>query len=184
MSGRYWTHPPSMWLSIPHYVYGELKSTNFQINQETAFMVSSWLFYKRAIHRNSPLCSGQALTIIGFSNSTKQRACLVALISSKTMWCTSSVSVFAFCWLCKFSANLLSSYQACSVEYSELPLIWTPEMRPPLYWGRFKMSQSMLPSANSPLKWGHPSNQDTLTGLKGGRNKGSPLYSEEWAVVL
>ncbi len=51
--------------------------------------------------------------------------------------------------------------------YSELPLIWTPEMRPPLYWGHFKMSQSMLPSANSPLKWGHPSNQDTLPGPKG-----------------
>ncbi len=29
------------------------------------------------------------------------------------------------------------------------PLIWT---RPPLYSGHFKMSQSMLPSANSPLK--------------------------------
>ncbi len=35
---------------------------------------------------------------------------------------------------------------------SELPLIWTPEMRPPLYSGHFKMSQSKLPSANSPLK--------------------------------
>ncbi len=53
--------------------------------------------------------------------------------------------------------------------YSKLPLIWTPEMRPPLYSGHFKMSQSVLPSANSPLKCGHPSNQDTLTGPKGGR---------------
>ncbi len=24
-------------------------------------------------------------------------------------------------------------------EYSKLPLIWTPEMRPPLYWGHFKV---------------------------------------------
>ncbi len=32
--------------------------------------------------------------------------------------------------------------------YSELPLIWTPEMRPPLYSDHFKMSQSMLPSTN------------------------------------
>ncbi len=59
----------------------------------------------------------------------------------------------------------------CSIQwilvYSELPLIWTPEMRPPLCSGHFKMSQSMLPSANPPLKWGHPSNQDTLTGPKG-----------------
>ncbi len=37
-------------------------------------------------------------------------------------------------------------------EYSELPLIWTPEMKPPLYSGHYKMSQSMLPSANLPLK--------------------------------
>ncbi len=60
--------------------------------------------------------------------------------------------------------------------YSELPLIWTPEMRPPLYSGHFKTSQSMLPSANLPLKWGHPSNQDTLTGPKGGRIRGSPHF--------
>ncbi len=44
-------------------------------------------------------------------------------------------------------------------------------MRPPLYSGHFKMSQSVLP-----LKCGHPSNQDTLTGPKGGRIRGSPLY--------
>ncbi len=40
----------------------------------------------------------------------------------------------------------------CLCMYSELPLIWTPEMRPPLYSGHFKMFQSMLPSANLPLK--------------------------------
>ncbi len=52
--------------------------------------------------------------------------------------------------------------------YSELHLIRNSEMRPPLlYWRHFEMSQSMLPSANSPLKWGHPSNQDTMTGSKG-----------------
>ncbi len=51
--------------------------------------------------------------------------------------------------------------------YSELPLIWTPEMRPPLYSGHFKRSQSMLPSANLPLKWGHPSNQDTFDWSQG-----------------
>ncbi len=44
------------------------------------------------------------------------------------------------------------------------------------------MSQSMIPSANSSLKWGHPSNQDTLTGPKGGRIRGSPLYSIEDAL--
>ncbi len=56
--------------------------------------------------------------------------------------------------------------------FSELPLIWTPEMRPPLYWSHFEMSQSMLPSANPPLKWGHPFNQDILTGPKGGGLEG------------
>ncbi len=35
---------------------------------------------------------------------------------------------------------------------------------------------SMLHSANSPLKQGHPSNQDALIGPKGGRIRGSPLY--------
>ncbi len=40
----------------------------------------------------------------------------------------------------------------CAFQYSELPLIWTPEMSPLLYSGHFKMSQSMLPSANLPLK--------------------------------
>ncbi len=75
---------------------------------------------------------------------------------------------------------------ACGTQndYSELPLIWTPEMRPPLYWGHFKMYQSMLPDANLPLKWGHPSNQDTLTGPKGGRIRGSPLYWwSKWLVA-
>ncbi len=45
-------------------------------------------------------------------------------------------------------------------DYSELPLIWTPEMRPPLYSDLFKMSQN----TKSTLKWGHPSNQDSWTG--------------------
>ncbi len=57
--------------------------------------------------------------------------------------------------------------------HSELPLILTPEMRPPLYSGHFKMSKStpeMSPS--NP----HSSNQDTLTGPKGGRIRESPLY--------
>ncbi len=44
---------------------------------------------------------------------------------------------------------LVGSKSSELLEYSELPLIWTPEMRPPLH---FKMSQSMLPSANLPLK--------------------------------
>ncbi len=51
--------------------------------------------------------------------------------------------------------------------YSELSLslMWTTEMRPPLYSGHFNnMSQSMLLSANSSLEWGHLFNQDTLTG--------------------
>ncbi len=38
------------------------------------------------------------------------------------------------------------------------------------------MYQSVLPSANSPLKLGHLSNQDTLTGPKGGWIRESPLY--------
>ena len=36
--------------------------------------------------------------------------------------------------------------------YSELPLIRTPEMWPPLYSGHSEKSQSMLYSTNSPLK--------------------------------
>ena len=35
---------------------------------------------------------------------------------------------------------------------SELPLIRTPEMWPPLYSGHFENAQSMLYSTNSPLK--------------------------------
>ncbi len=62
------------------------------------------------------------------------------------------------------------------IVYSELPLIWTPEMRPPpCIQATSKMSQSMLPGANPPLKRVHPSNQDALTGPKGGRIRGSPL---------
>ena len=37
-------------------------------------------------------------------------------------------------------------------NYSELPLIRTPEMWPPLYSGHFETSQSMLYSTDSPLK--------------------------------
>ena len=59
--------------------------------------------------------------------------------------------------------------------YSELPLIRTPEMWPPLYSGHSEKSQSMLYSMNSPLKCGHPSNQDTLTEPKGGRIRGRSL---------
>ena len=44
----------------------------------------------------------------------------------------------------------------CSREnfilYSELPLIRTPEMWPPLYSGHSEKSQSMLYSTHSPLK--------------------------------
>ncbi len=43
----------------------------------------------------------------------------------------------------------LKGQRLVSWYYSELPLIWTPEMRPPLYSGHFKMSQSMLPSGKS-----------------------------------
>ena len=59
------------------------------------------------------------------------------------------------------------------IMYSELPLIRTPEMWPPLYSGHSEKSQSMLYSTNSPPE--HPSNQDTLTGPKGGRIRGSSL---------
>ncbi len=36
--------------------------------------------------------------------------------------------------------------------YSELRLVWAPEMRPPLYSGYFEMSKGVLSSTNSPLK--------------------------------
>ncbi len=52
-----------------------------------------------------------------------------------------------------FTDNSLNYSQAVSQNlYSELPLIWTPKMRPPLYSGHLEMSQSMLPSLDSPLK--------------------------------
>ena len=54
-------------------------------------------------------------------------------------------------------------------------------MGPPLYSGHFEMSQSML--FNTPLKWGHPSNKDTFTGLKGGRFRGVPLYIEFSSII-
>ncbi len=52
----------------------------------------------------------------------------------------------------------------------------TPEMRPPLYWGCFKLSQCMLHSANSPPEMRPP--LDTLTGPKGGQiiARGSPNF--------
>ncbi len=76
-------------------------------------------------------------------------------------------------WITYLRGTPLCYPWSTQVVYSELPPIWTPEMRPPLYSGHFKMSQSMFPSANSPLKCGHPSNQDTLTGPKGGQIRGS-----------
>ncbi len=48
----------------------------------------------------------------------------------------------------RLSSESLSIFKPLSIPqlvYSELPLIWTPEMWPPLYSGHFKMSQSMLP---------------------------------------
>ncbi len=51
-------------------------------------------------------------------------------------------------------------------NYSEPPQIWTPEMRPPLYWGHFKVSQSMLSSANSPSTLAHISQANTLNLLQ------------------
>ncbi len=71
------------------------------------------------------------------------------------------------------------------IQYSELPLIWTPEMRPPLYSGHFKMSQSMLPSGNLPLKWGHPSNQQVprVAGLEGVHCRWYSATSLLWSHV-
>ncbi len=108
----------------------------------------------------------------------------------------------------KYASGTKHWISICSI-YSELPLIWTPEMRPPLYSSHFKMSQSMIPSANSPLKneatplirtlWLVPrvaglegvqcTNQDTLTGPKGGRIRGNPLYTvlclcPSWRIKL
>ena len=73
------------------------------------------------------------------------------------------------------------TFNVCFYLYSELPLM-SPEMWPPLYSGHFEKSQSMLYSTNSPLKWGHPSNQDTLTGPKGGQIRGTSLYSETTSI--
>ncbi len=56
-----------------------------------------------------------------------------------------------------------------SCIYSELPLIWTPEMKSPLSW---ECPRVCFLVQNSPLKWGHPSNRDTLTGPVGGRIEG------------
>ena len=58
--------------------------------------------------------------------------------------------------------------------YSELPLIRTPEMWPPLYSGHSEESQSITPEM---------SNQDTSTGPKGGQIRGSSLYVRLIPVV-
>ena len=63
---------------------------------------------------------------------------------------------------------------------SELPLIWTPEMWPPCIQATLKSPKIgftiQIQYNPPPLKWGHPSNQDTLIGPKGGRIRGSSLY--------
>ncbi len=78
-----------------------------------------------------------------------------------------------FMWAnrCTVPCSALPKLSANCCDYSEPPLIRTPEMRPTPV---LRPLQSMLLSANPPLKWGHPSNQDTLTGPKGGQIRGSP----------
>ena len=60
-------------------------------------------------------------------------------------------------------------------QYSELPLIWTPEMWPPLYSDQYGKSRNTFCRTNWPLKCGHPSNQTTFPGPNSGRIRGSPL---------
>ena len=53
--------------------------------------------------------------------------------------------------------------------YSELPLIWTPEMRPPLYSGHLESTSQIfafvyISIQSKPLKCGHLTNQATFSG--------------------
>ena len=59
--------------------------------------------------------------------------------------------VHAYTEFCKLVISDSKRKTFCLV-YSELPLIRTPEMWPPLYSGHSEKSQSMLYSTNSPLK--------------------------------
>ena len=81
--------------------------------------------------------------------------------------------------------NIFRSYQSGDTVHDRIP-IWTPEMWQPLYSGHFEM----LYNTNPPLKWGHHSNQDTLTGPKGGQikihlwNEATPLFRPLWNVPM
>ena len=69
-------------------------------------------------------------------------------------------------------------------NYSELPLIWTPKMWPPLLFRPLrkvpKLGFIIQIQYKFPLKWGHPY---TLIGPKGGQIRGSPPYSETYVCT-
>ncbi len=150
--------------------YRSIRSLRWQSLQSTA-----WRLYR-----------GQGSATLSHLETKSLHAMYVRYWVEEILWHIKNDHLFHFCQGRRDLNTVVHCYGQgqCTININPSTtagevrgILWTPSNLDPLNEAtpRFKMSQSMLPIANSPLKWGHPSNQDTLTGPKGGRIRGSPL---------